>query len=93
MTIEVDARTNKMILHTHNDKGELIETIDTSMPPHVIEVDTETEEEEEEDDEEAPIDDAIYYKMPKQTEKYSSKKPEIQSNPDGSIEINLPSKQ
>lgn len=36
MTIEVDARTNKMTLHTHNDKGELIETIDTSMPPKVI---------------------------------------------------------
>ena len=32
MTIEVDAKTNKMILYTHNTKGELIETIDTSIP-------------------------------------------------------------
>lgn len=34
MVIEVDAKTNKMIFHTHNDKGELIQTFDSNG--HVI---------------------------------------------------------
>ena len=32
MTIEVDSKSNKMILYTYNTQGELIDTIGNSIP-------------------------------------------------------------
>jgi hypothetical protein len=47
MMIEVDAKTNKMILHTHNENGELIQSFDANeqaLDPAPIETNIKTEE-------------------------------------------------